>query len=108
MFTASSHQLLVATGDRETLQRSALKGLLNDTVFFRYYRRWQTCPDEAGTSLPDINAARRKASVSLAILARNMGYVEGVEGFPRFAISVRTSDGPVYETVLQGDLETRH
>jgi hypothetical protein len=62
--------------------------------------------DKEGTNLPDLDAARRKASISLANLARNMGY--RLPGFPRFAISVRTSDGPVYETVLQLDLETRH
>jgi hypothetical protein len=76
--------------------------------FFDIISDGQIVLDEHGTMLPNIDAARRKASASLAILARNMGYAEGVEGFPRFAISVRTTDGPVYETVLHWDLETRH
>jgi hypothetical protein len=76
--------------------------------FFDIIADGKLAPDKEGTNLPDLDAARRKASISLANLARNMGYVEGVQGFPRFAISVRTSDGPVYETVLQLDLETRH
>ena len=76
--------------------------------FFDIIADGHLAPDEEGTILPNIDAARRKASNSLANHARNMGYVDGFRGFPRFAISVRTSDGPVYETVLQLDLETRH
>jgi hypothetical protein len=73
--------------------------------FFDIIADGKLAPDEEGTILRDIDAARRKASISLANLARNMGRVEG---FPSFAISVRTSDGPVYESVLQWGLDTRH
>jgi len=73
--------------------------------FFDIIADGKLAPDNEGTILPNLDAARRKASISLANLARDMGYVEG---FPRFAVSVRTSDGPVYETVLQWDLDTRH
>jgi hypothetical protein len=73
--------------------------------FFDIIADGRLAPDEEGTILPDIDAARRKASISLANLARNIG---NAEAFPRFAISVRTCDGPVYETVLQWGLETKH
>jgi hypothetical protein len=73
--------------------------------FFDIIADGKLAPDEEGADLPDIDSARRKASVSLDHLARNMG---PVEGFPRFAVSVRTSDGPVYETVLQWGLATKH
>jgi len=73
--------------------------------FFDVIADGKLAADKEGTILPDIDAARREATISLANLARNMGRLEG---FPRFAISVRTSDGPVYETVLQWGLDTRH
>ena len=73
--------------------------------FFDIIADGQLAPDEEGTMLPNMDAARRKASVSLAKLA---GKMDSLDSFPRFAISVRTSDGPVYETVLQWGLATRH
>jgi hypothetical protein len=73
--------------------------------FFDIIADGQLAPDEEGMILPNIDAARREASRSLAHLARD---ADRSEGFPRFAISVRTSDGPVYESVLEWDLETKH
>ena len=62
---------------------------------------------QAGSDIPGttMDAARREASRSLAHLARD---ADRSEGFPRFAISVRTSDGPVFESVLEWNLETKH
>jgi hypothetical protein len=73
--------------------------------FFDIIADGQLALDEEGMILPDIDAARREASRSLAQLARN---TDRCEGFPRFAISVRTFDGPVYETVLQWGVKTKH
>lgn len=73
--------------------------------FFDIIADGQLAPDEEGTMLPNMDAARRKASVSLAKLA---GKMDCLDSFASFAISVRTSDGPVYETVLQWGLATRH
>jgi hypothetical protein len=62
-------------------------------------------PDEEGMNLPNMDAARHEASHSLADLERE---TVRSEGFPRLAISVRTSDGPVFEAAFQWGLTTRH
>jgi hypothetical protein len=73
--------------------------------FFDIIANGQLALDEEGMILPTMDAARREASRSLAHLARD---ADRSEGFPRFAISVRTSDGPVFESVLEWNLETKH
>jgi hypothetical protein len=73
--------------------------------FFDIIADGQLAPDEEGMILPTMDAARREASRSLAHLARD---ADRSEGFPRFAVSVRTCDGPVYESVLEWNSETKH
>ena len=55
-------------------------------------------PDEEGMILPNTIEAQREASRSLADLARD---TIREDGSPRLAISVRTSDGPVFQATLQ-------
>ena len=55
-----------------------------------------------GMDLPSINAARREASRSLADLARD---IIRTEHPPKLAISVRTSEVPVFEASFQWSLE---
>ncbi|WP_414643514.1 DUF6894 family protein [Bradyrhizobium barranii] len=55
--------------------------------------------------LPDFDAARREASRSLAQLARAE---RDSKDLPKLTISVRTSEGPVFETGLQRGLRTTH
>ena len=59
-------------------------------------------PDEEGMILPNMDAARREASRSLADLARE---IIRTEQPPKLAISVRTSEGPVFEASFQWGLE---
>jgi len=62
-------------------------------------------PDEEGMNLPDIAAARREAHRSLADLARE---VIRTEHPPKLTISVRSSEGPVFEATFQWSLEATH
>ena len=61
--------------------------------------------DEEGMILPDFDAARREASRSLAQLARAECHSEDL---PKLTISVRTSEGPVFEAGLQPAFGTTH
>ena len=61
--------------------------------------------DEEGMILPDFDAARREASRSLAQLARAEAHSEDL---PKLTISVRTSEGPVFEAGLQPAFGTTH
>ena len=60
-------------------------------------------PDEEGMNLPDIAAARREAHRSLADLARE---VIRTEHPPKLTISVRSSEGPVFEATFQWSLDS--
>jgi hypothetical protein len=62
-------------------------------------------PDLEGMVLPNMDAARRKASRALANLARGTG---ASERLPKLTVSVRTSEGPVFETALKRALQTTH
>ena len=55
-------------------------------------------PMKRGMILPNTTEARREASRSLADLARD---TIREDGSPRLAISVCTSDGPVFQATLQ-------
>ena len=69
--------------------------------FFDIVADGELNPDEEGMNLPNIEAARREASHSLADLARDAVRSEGT---PRLVISVRTEEGPVCEAVFQWNL----
>ena len=62
--------------------------------FFDILADDEIVPDEEGMNLPDLQAAVREATDSLADLAR---YPVRSEDFQRLAISVRTLDGPVFK-----------
>jgi hypothetical protein len=62
-------------------------------------------PDEEGMILPDFDAARREASRSLAQLARAEIHSQDLL---KLTISVRTSEGPVFEAALQQGFGTTH
>jgi hypothetical protein len=66
--------------------------------FFDVLANGEIARDEEGTILPNIDAARREASLSLADLARD---TLRSEGSPSLVIEVRTSDGPVFEAALR-------
>jgi hypothetical protein len=70
--------------------------------FFDIVADGELVPDEEGMNLPGLDAARREASHSLGDLARDTARPD------RLAISVRTSDGPVFETAFRWDLETKY
>jgi hypothetical protein len=63
--------------------------------FFDILADDEIVPDEEGMNLPDLQAAVREATDSLADLAR---HPVRSEDFQRLAISVRTLDGPVFKT----------
>ena len=70
--------------------------------FFDIIAHGELAPDEEGMILPNMEAARREASRSLADLARDTVR----SGSPRLAISVRTDDdGPVCEAVFEWNIE---
>ena len=69
--------------------------------FFDVIADGELAPDEEGMNLPNLDAARREASRSLAELARDTLRSDGV---PRLVISVRTEDGPVCEAVFHWSL----
>jgi hypothetical protein len=57
--------------------------------------------DEEGVLLPDIKAARREASLSLAEIARDE--LLSARTIARLTISVRNKDGPVCEAAFHWD-----
>jgi hypothetical protein len=69
--------------------------------FFDIIANDELAPDEEGMILPNMEAARREASRSLADLARDTVR----SGSPRLAISVRTDDGPVCEAAFEWNIE---
>ena len=71
--------------------------------FFDIIADGELVSDEEGMILPDFDAARREAS--LAQLARAERHSEDL---PKLTISVRTSEGPVFEAALQPALRTTH
>jgi hypothetical protein len=71
--------------------------------FFDVIADGKLIPDEEGMNLPNLDAARREAHRSLADLARE---VIRTEHPPRLTISVRGSEGPVFEASFQWALET--
>ena len=73
--------------------------------FFDIITDGKLVPDEEGIVLPNIDAARRKASRALADLARTSVLSERL---PKITVSVRTSEGPVFETTLEWSLYTTH
>ena len=73
--------------------------------FFDIITDGKLAPDEKGISLPNIDAARRKASRALADFARASVLSERP---PKMIVSVRTSEGPVFETALKWGLHTMH
>jgi len=73
--------------------------------FFDILTDGELIPDEEGISLPSLNAARREASRSLADLLRD---IIRTEHPPSLTISVRDSEGPVFETCFEWHLETVH
>jgi hypothetical protein len=60
--------------------------------------------DDEGAILPNIEAARKEATLALADLARD---TLRSEGSPRVGIDVRTSDGPAFEAAFQWSLEPK-
>jgi hypothetical protein len=70
--------------------------------FFDIIAGDQLSLDEEGMTLPNMEAARREATRSLADLARD------TERPLALTISVRNCEGPVFETALQWITETRH
>jgi len=73
--------------------------------FFDIITDGKLVPDEEGIVLPNIDAARRKASRALADLARASVLSERP---PKMIVSVRTSEGPVFEAGLQPAFGTTH
>jgi hypothetical protein len=69
--------------------------------FFDVMAAGNLIPDEEGMILPNMEAARREASRSLADLARDAVRNDGT---PRLAISVRTDDGPVCEAAFEWNI----
>ena len=65
----------------------------------------QLVPDEEGMNLPNIAAARWEVHRSLADLACD---VIRTEHPPKLTISVRGSEGPVFEATFQWALKTTH
>jgi hypothetical protein len=73
--------------------------------FFDIIAGGQLSLDEEGMTLPNMEAARREATRSLADLARDINRTEYPPGL---TISVRNCEGPVLETAFQWITETRH
>jgi hypothetical protein len=73
--------------------------------FFDVIADGKLIPDEEGMNLPNIDAARLEATCSLADLARD---IIRSKRPPALTISVRNSEGPVFEASFQWDLETKH
>jgi hypothetical protein len=73
--------------------------------FFDVIADGDLIPDEEGTNLANIDAARREAHRSLADLARD---VIRTEHPPKLTISVRSSEGPVFEASFEWGLQTTH
>jgi hypothetical protein len=61
--------------------------------------------DEEGLTLPNMEAARREATRSLADLARQ---IDRTDYPPALTISVRNCEGPIFETAFQWSTGTRH
>ena len=70
--------------------------------FFDIIANGQLALDEEGMILPTMDAARREASRSLADLARD---IIRTAHPPKLTISVRNSEGPVFEANFQWGLE---
>ena len=79
---------------------------LNDPIFFDIIAAGKLSPDEEGMILPNMDAARREASRSLADLARDVIRTEHIP--TALTISVRNCEGPVFETSFQWSLENTH
>jgi hypothetical protein len=75
--------------------------------FFDIIAGGKLSPDEEGMILPNMEAARREATRSLADLARDIIRTEYPPGFG-LTISVRNCEGPVFETAFQWNTGTRH
>ena len=73
--------------------------------FFDVMAAGNLIPDEEGMILPNMEAARREASRSLADLARDAVRNDGTH---RLAISVRTDDGAVCEAAFEWNIGPKH
>ncbi|WP_156434718.1 DUF6894 family protein [Bradyrhizobium lablabi] len=69
--------------------------------FFDVLSNGKLTSDHEGAILPNIDAARKEATLALADLARDTLRSEGP---PRVGIEVRTSDGPAFEAAFQWSL----
>jgi len=66
--------------------------------FFDIITDGEVAPDEEGLFLPDIEAARCEASLSLTEIARDS--FRSAKWAERMTVSVRTGDGPVCEAAF--------
>jgi hypothetical protein len=89
------------TSQRRSRPATSWRSLGGPIQFFSIRFASKVARDEEGTILPNIDAARREASLSLADLARD---TLRSEGSPSLVIEVRTSDGPVFEAAFQWSL----
>lgn len=66
----------------------------------------EVCVDEEGLLLPDLERAKREASLSLAEIARDR--LRSTRSISRLSIVVRTIDGPISEAFVQWDPGSLH
>lgn len=69
--------------------------------FFDVLSNGKLTSDEEGTVLPNIDAARKEATLALGDLARE---TLRSSGSPRVGIEVRTSEGPKFEAAFLWNL----
>jgi hypothetical protein len=74
--------------------------------FFDVMTDGEVISDEEGMRLPNIDAAKREATYSLADLAKSA--IRSTAGFRRMAILVRSSEGPLFQESFEWESSAVH